>query len=143
MDNWNHQHRQVGRGRSALMQNLRRPARDHDGQIAALRNAVANTATSAPPLGLLCWPADVTLDAVMLALDMPKSRFFVVVDGNRSTWRHLYAASPSARVFDPCGVSQDPTPFAALVRGKRFDRIIVGIEACRGEIAQLAGEGVA
>lgn len=126
------------KARLVLEMSLTAPARDHAGQIAALRTAIANTAVASPPLGLLLWPAGFPLDDVLAVLDVSHRRFKVVVDGAVPTWRHLYAATSATLVFDPCGISGDDSDCGAQVRRKRFERVLVGIEDCHKEVMRLA-----
>ena len=63
--------------RTALEAGLSRLPRDHAGQIAALRQAIVNTAniTSAPPIGILVWPNEFPRAAIEFELNVPSSRF--------------------------------------------------------------------
>lgn len=121
---------------------LRAPRRDHAGQLAELRRAVENTTALPPCLGLLLWPGPFGVEAVEVELGVRRNRFRVVLDEVRPTWRALFGASPSIVVFDPWSLSPVGDEFGSVVRSRRFERILLGKEACRRYIAELvAGAG--
>jgi hypothetical protein len=120
------------RARDALDASLARPARSHADQIAELRAAIANTHPDAAPLGLLLWPGETPIAACGMIFSLHHARFQVAYgDGRKKSWRHLYAAGPERLVFDPCGLSREAGAFGRLVQSRRFETILLGIEACR------------
>lgn len=116
---------------------LLKPSRDHAGQIAALRDAVANTLSSAPPLGILLLREGLPADFVLHEFGIPRRRFIVVTDA-MVTWRKLFSQPGETIVFDPEGFSTGAGRFGALIRARRFETIITGLEACRAAIVARA-----
>jgi hypothetical protein len=115
---------------------LTAPSRDHAGQAAALAHAVANTTASAAPVGVLLWPGQWPVHAVLADLGVP-ARCFLIVSDRRSTWRHLYGRRRDTVLFDPHGLAGERSEFGARVREARFETVVSGLEACRAAIAKL------
>jgi hypothetical protein len=134
----------VSRARAALQASLDAPSRDHAGQIAALRAAVANTSTATPerPLGILLWPGGFPLHAIPVDLGILAKRFRCVRHDVISDWRHLFGADRSTLVFDPFSVSRGGR-FGHLIRERGFARVITGLEACRAAALGLMPEACA
>ena len=124
-----------------LRQAEREPSRAE--RIETLRHAAQATANAAiaPWLGLLFWPVIYPRHRILVDLGVHASRFTIVTDGNRQTWRHLYGARPDHAAFDPFRFSKDRDELAVLIRQRRFEKLFVGHEACRAEFARV-GEGV-
>jgi hypothetical protein len=125
--------------RRALEVSLVRPARDHAGQRLTLAESVARTAAMSgrPPLGILLWPGGFPLVSIEDDLGLPAKYFRVVRHDFGRDWQHMFGADRTKPVFDPFSLARQCGEFGAMVRSRRFENIVTGIEACRATIAEL------
>lgn len=116
---------------------LRAPPRDHAGQIAALRTAVQNTVVPPRRLGILLWPARFPVHTTLEDIGAHHRHFAVAFDDRPKSWRALFGAAPSTPVFDPFELSTSRGEFAAQVRVRRFEAVVLGRRGCKQLVAEL------